>query len=138
MAASPQSHRQALVPEPGNAVQGAVADEPVPGVEHCNLSGGEQSLGAVGHVPVDGDVADGRLHRLLQGLDELERGREPVSSTTITRVPPCPTATLGCSLSARSRNSARPRLSLAMAVSSRRHARGPIPKLKHLQEGPVH
>lgn len=42
--------------------------------------------------------------------------------------------TLGCSLSAGLRNSARPLLTLAMAFSSCRHTRGPMPKLKHLQE----
>lgn len=45
-----------------------------------------------------------------------------------------PGVTLGCNLSAGLRNSARPRLTLAMPFSSRRHARGPMPKLKHLQE----
>lgn len=46
----------------------------------------------------------------------------------------CPGITLGCSLSAGLKNSAWPRLTLAMPFSSRRHARGPMPKLKHLQE----
>lgn len=47
---------------------------------------------------------------------------------------PCLGVTLGCSLSVGLRNSARPRVTLATAFSSRRHTRGPMPKLKHLQE----
>lgn len=59
-----------------------------------------------------------------------------MSDTAVSPVPPLPHLglTLGCSLSAGPRNSARPRLTLAMAFSSCRHARGPTPKLKHLWE----
>jgi len=135
-----QPYRRAPVAEAGDAVEDTVADEAVTGVEGWELGGREQSLHAVGDVPVDGDVADGRLHRLLQGLDQLGQGEEPVSDTTEGPVPPVPPGprpgiTLGCSLSAGLRNSARPRLTLAMPFSSHRHARGPMPKLKHLREG---
>lgn len=106
-------------------------------VEGRELGGREQSLHAVGDIPVNGDVADGWLNRLFQGLDQLGWGVETVSDTVgWPQCPPCPCLgiTLGCSLSAGLRNSARPRLTLAMAFSSRRHAREPMPKLKHLQK----
>lgn len=133
-----RSYRQALVAEAGDVVEDAVADEAVTRVEGWELGGREQSLHALRNVPVDGDVADGRLDRLLQGLDQLGWGEELVTETAVAPMPPCspclcPGVTLGCSLSAGLRNSARPRLTLAMPLSSRRHARGPMPKLKHLQ-----
>lgn len=133
-----RSYRWAPVAEAVDAVEDAVADKAVARVEGWELGGREQSLHAVGDVPVDGNVADGWLDRLLQGLDQLGQGQEPASDTAVTPLSPAPPhpllgITLGCSLSAGLRNSARPRLTLAMPFSSRRHARGPMPKLKHLQ-----
>lgn len=78
------------VTEAGDAVEDTVADEAVTGVEGRELGGREQSLHAVRDVPVDGDVADGRLDRLLQGLDQLGWGVEAVSDTVVSPVPPIP------------------------------------------------
>lgn len=85
-----QQYQWAPVTEAGDAVEDTVADEAVTGVEGRELGGREQSLHAVRDVPVDGDVADGWLDGLLQGLDQLRWGVETVSDTAVSPVPPMP------------------------------------------------